>query len=85
MSERSGISRDEWLKALGEDMPNDPAALTTYEIATLLGLERTAAKDRVRRLLQEGKAMRACKWIVNGAGVRTRVPAYKLIVPTKKK
>lgn len=75
-----GISRDEWMSALGEaEIPNDPSALTMTEIGELLRLGRDATKERVSRLLKEGKATKAQKWATDSAGRKIRVPAYKLV------
>lgn len=75
----SGISRDEWLKALGEAVkPVDPDALTIKELAEMFGSGRQATYQRMRKLITEKKAIQVYKDIDTGAG-RRRVPAYKLI------
>ena len=54
----SGISRDEWLKALQEvgiERENDPDALTIDEFAAMFGMARTTAQHRLERLVAAGK------------------------------
>lgn len=76
-----GISRDEWLKAVDdvESAPSDPDALTSEEIGKMLGLGRSAAKERIRKLIGAQKAIRVSKAVRNSHGLMVRVPAYKLV------
>lgn len=75
----TGITRDDWLKALGEAVePPDQQALTTTEFASMIGLGRTAARERLRRLVEQGKAVRTSK-IVRAGSAATRCTAYKLV------
>jgi predicted ArsR family transcriptional regulator len=80
----SGITRDEWLSALNEPVNNDPNAITVVELAAMLQIGRTAAKERMAKLVKDGKAVRLSKIVTNQDGRRHRVPAYKLL-PAKKK
>ena len=81
----SGINRDEWLAALAETGPfDDQSALSTREIAEILGLGLSAAKDRIRKLLAEGKAHVAQKRVLDGSGRPQWIQAYQL-TPFKKK
>lgn len=73
------ITRDEWLKALGEPEAQDPAALTVGELSAILGLGATATRDRVKRLVVDGKATRTYKRVRSSAGQLVRVPAYTLV------
>lgn len=64
----SGISRDEWLKALtdaGLHETDDQEAVTVPEFAAMFGLDRQTADRRLKRLEAIGKATR----------VRKRAPA----------
>jgi len=84
----SGISRDEWLSALGAVAPLPefhPDAITITEFAELAGLQRTAAKDRMKALVKAGKARRVSKPAFDVCGRRVVLPAYVLIkgAPTR--
>jgi predicted ArsR family transcriptional regulator len=80
------ISRDEWLKAMGEAAaPPDPDAVTVPEIAALLGMTRHTAYRHVLRLVDEGKAVPTFKRATGRSGVTKRVQAYKLVKATKGK
>lgn len=69
------ITRDEWLKALGEAVkPCDPDALTVRELCQRYGTGSSVMRERVNQLVQQKKAVRVWK-IVEAR----RVPAYKLI------
>lgn len=82
----SGISRDEWLAALGESMPTpDPSALTTVELAAMLGMARTTAEVRIRKLLAAKKIVRTVKIVRDAGGAMRRVPAFKLVTPKGKR
>lgn len=73
------ISRDEWLKALGDSItPNDPDSLTTAEFAAMVGIGRTLAVKKLAQLVAEGKAVRTSKIIRSGQWA-TRCLAYKLV------
>lgn len=80
------ISRDEWLKALGDAIkPLDPDALSLAELAGVLGVDRQMAYRHMRKLLRDGKAIAVQKMSVNSQGESRRVPAYKLVKPKAKK
>jgi hypothetical protein len=75
----AGISRDEWLKALGETIERpDPNAMTTMEFAAMLGIGRTAARAKLTKLVAAGKARPTTKIIRSGAA-STRCSAYALV------
>ena len=74
------INRDDWLKALASAAPEiDDSAMTTREVGALLGLSSTAAKDRVRKLVTEGRARVTNKRITDTGGRTQIVRAYKLV------
>lgn len=71
----SGISRDEWLAALGDTVkPLDQSALTVRELMAMFGLGLHSTRDRIRRLIESGQAVRVWKMVGSA-----RVPAYKLV------
>ena len=79
----NGITREEWLKALGEaDCHDDPDALSPAELAALIGITTTGARFRIKKLVESGKAIRVTKIITRPDGGRIRVPAYKLVQPS---
>lgn len=76
------ISRDAWLKALGDAAtPPDPAALTTAEITKEFGMSRASAYRCMLGLLAQGRAIRTTKEIEMLDGRRKRVVAYRLLDP----
>lgn len=81
----SGISRDEWLKALGAAVaPPDPDAHTASELAKIFGISRSSMEDKLRELVADKKAIKTVKMIEDINGFRKRVSAFKL-VPAKGK
>lgn len=75
----ANITRDDWLKALGQAIePADPNAITTTEFAQLLGIGRTAARAHLARLVSEGKARVTSKIVRSGVSA-TRCAAYVLV------
>jgi len=57
----SGISRDEWMRALQEaNIPteDDRSAMTAAELAAMLGIDHQAANRRLKALERAGKATR---------------------------
>ena len=80
----SGISRDEWLAAIGESSSeDDQGAITSREFAVMLGLEITAARKRMAKLVASGKAIRTSKVIRQGQWA-TRSVAYRLVTTKPK-
>lgn len=78
------ITRDEWLDAIGESIePADPNAITTTELAQLLGIGRTAARAHLARLVAEGKARITSKIVRSGLSA-TRCAAYALVKDKKR-
>jgi hypothetical protein len=76
----SHISRDEWLKALGESYdPPDPDAVTSAEFGKMIGRGIIAARNRLNRLVEDGKAQRTTKLIRRADGVTQTVQAYRLV------
>jgi len=76
------ITRDEWLSALAlATEPEDPDALTIQELAVICEKSRRSMEERIKRLVDEGKATRHWKTVTNAAGYRRRVSAYKLVKP----
>lgn len=77
------ISRDDWLQALtAADSLGDPDALTTDELAVLLGICRTATRRRVKKLVTNGGAVASRKRITDSMGRSQIVTAYKLVKET---
>ena len=78
----SGITRDEWLRALGEvtDAPvdSDPSAITIAEFAQMFALSRSTASKRLRLLEASGKAQRTMKQFRGSDGRMCRSLAFKL-------
>lgn len=82
----SGISRDEWLSALREaDPTSNPDALTRQELGAMLGLQETATKIRIRKLIADGKLVPAKKQITDASGRPQVVAAYLLTKPKRKR
>lgn len=73
------ITRDDWLKALGDAAgPMDPDALTVRELSEMFGVPRKTMEERLRKLVDAGKAIRAQKIIYDSLGHPRRVGAYRL-------
>lgn len=84
------ITRNEWLKALGDaglhSTEDDPTAVTVMEFAAMMGnLGRSTAAHQLARLVHAGKAVETRKWVTTTYGRRTQCRAFKLIGPTKKR
>ena len=77
----SGISRAEWLAALGEVevQPDNPDALSVREFAELMQLTINPARDRLYRLEQAGKAVRLKKRNIRNDGRAQIVTAWRLV------
>ena len=74
------ISRDEWLKAVGDAVqPCDPTAITVKELAEALGVNDTMAFRQIKRMIKDGKALATRKRVPNAAGILRTVTAYKLV------
>jgi hypothetical protein len=83
----SGISRDEWLTALGNastPIDDDPSVLTAGEAAELLGVCTRSAWVRLRRLVQSGGAVAVRVRRMTASGHVQTYPAYRLIKPLAK-
>ena len=75
----STINREAWLVAMSAtEPPVDPDALTLHEVAAVLGLERTAARFRIKKMIGAGLATATKKRIQDTAGRWQSVPAYRL-------
>lgn len=73
------ITRDDWLKALGETVnPVEPDAMTVRELAEMFGIPKKTMDDRIRALVDSGKARRTLKHVSNAVGHQRRVAAYVL-------
>lgn len=82
------ISRDEWLKALGDagfSQEDDQSAVTLSEFAALVGISRHVAAARLGALIAAGKAIKTKKYWVNGRGIRVLGAAYKLTDQKKRR
>jgi hypothetical protein len=79
------ISRDEWLAAVAavsEPVDTSPEAITMAEFADLIGLKPSAAKVRMRALVQAQKARPVRKQGHDVLGRPFVIPAYVLIKET---
>lgn len=77
----SGISRDDWLKAIADvkQVPTDNAdAVTVQEFMALMGLTKWTASKRLNELATAGKAERTYKFIRSSLGGIVKIPAYRL-------
>lgn len=84
----SGISRDEWLRALeeaGVDDRNDPEAVTAHELGVMLGIDHQAAARRLRKLEAIGKATKTRKRTAAADGRMSFMVAYRLVDTPKKR
>lgn len=83
------ITRDDWLRALGEagyhEDEHDEHALTVNEFAEMLSIPKTTAANRLHALVMAGRAERTFKRAVNGYGRRITFKAYRLIDRPKRK
>lgn len=80
------ITRDEWLKALGDAVqPLDPDALTIKEIGEMFGINRHKVHARMQAMVAEGKAAMVTKHVPRSSGHPYRAPAYKLLNGNGKK
>lgn len=78
------ITRDEWLKALGDAVqPVDPDALTIREIQQQFNITKHKAEDKMRALVAAGAAVRVVKLVQRSNGAPYRAPAYKLVKAKK--
>lgn len=78
----TGISRDEWLHALGESAaPPDPDAMTVSELRVLFKLGEASLRRKMEELVRTGKAIKTVKMIAVGSGGARRAVAYKLVKP----
>lgn len=81
----SGISRDDWLKALEEagchDSEDDQQAVTIEEFAEMFQLSRATAERRLRHLDVKGLAMRTRKRAPAMDGRVVQYVAYRLVTP----
>lgn len=77
-----GINRDDWLSALREadhaDCPESDA-LTIAELGEILGAQRLATTNRVKRMIAAGTAVKTTKRIRRGDGAVITVTAYRLV------
>jgi hypothetical protein len=73
------------LRALPQDNDGKPGWITTRELAKQLGLR---SRDNLRERLAEGIADGLYEskivWVLNSAGYRTTVPAYRCIEKGKR-
>lgn len=77
---RGVITRDDWLKALGDAVtPVEPDALTVRELSEMFGVPRKTMEERLRKMVESGKARRTLKYVRNAVGHPRRVSAYVLI------
>jgi hypothetical protein len=80
------ITHDEWRAALADaEGPSDPNALSVGECVTQFGMERSAARRLMDKLVATGKATKTHKIVADVSGRRQRVPAYRLVKAQSKK
>lgn len=75
------ISRDEWLKALGDaglNPPSDEEAMTVHEFMELFNLTRYTADRRLQALARAGRATRTHKYSAAPDGRMRHHIAYRL-------
>ena len=80
-SKNDGVSREAWIAALGQGLPqgdDDPLALTVMELADLLGVSRNTATSRIGKLVKDGKARATHKRLLRGDGRSMIARAYRL-------
>lgn len=78
----SGITRDDWLRALEEaNVPteNDQGAVTIAEFAKMMDLTPWMAAYHLRNLHQNGHAVRTYKRGPDSRGRRKTLVAYRLV------
>ncbi len=85
----SGITRDDWLKALAEagidDVEDDQQAVTAAEFGAMFGLPAYSGERRLKALAAAGKATRTRKRVKLSNGRIVSCVAYRLVTPTKAK
>lgn len=84
----SGISREDWLKALEDaNVPteNDQGAVTVQEFADMMGVTRWMAGYNLRKLLSQGRAVRTHKRAMDTGGRCKTHVAYRLVEPEAKR
>lgn len=75
------ITRDDWLNALADVKRSalvETDAISIQEFAKMLGVGRSAAAHRMKRLLAAGKAEATTKAMLRSDGSLVTVPAYRL-------
>ena len=81
----SGITRDEWLKALHEaglhDDTDDQGAVTVAEFADMMGFHRLTAERHLKALAAAGKATKTQKRVRFRNGRVSGCMAFRLIQP----
>lgn len=78
----SGITRDDWLKALGETNiggEDAPDAVTVAEFAEMFGISCNPARLRLKRLERLGKAIKLKKRNMRTDGRAQVVTAWRLV------
>ena len=82
------MTRDDWLAAIHDAMPQleeDANAMTGQEFAALRSCSLSTARLQLKQWEEIGKVERVMKPIIDVAGRRLRVPAYRLIGQPKTK
>lgn len=86
----AGISREEWLAALEEASaslidPPDPAWVSIYDYAALVGCHYNKARADLKRLVEAGKAERRERRRRTDDGAVRLVTCYRLLKSQTKK
>lgn len=82
----SGISRDDWLKAIADVMPPPPVddAVTITEFAEMAKCAPNTARNTLLAMAKAGKAKEVQKRIIRRDGRSICVLAYQLVKAKKK-
>lgn len=80
------ITRDDWLRALGEaEVVDDADALTIGDIRRQFRLGKDAARSKVQTLLKNGLAVEVTKRVKDATGRMYRMKAYRLVANKKRR
>ena len=79
MAGSSGISRDDWLKAVQDvqvPVVDDRGAMTTHEFGAMMGCSINVAQRKIKGLFALGRVRQTTKFITRTDGSRLPVSAY---------
>ena len=86
----TGISRDDWIRAVEEANassidPDDPAWVSIYEYAELVGCHYNKARRDLKRLVDSGRAEKRDRRRRTDDGAVRLVTCYRLVKAAKKR